>query len=94
VVETRLASSRLAAEQLGVHPSTITRWRRLESHSEPTWVISRNGHRYPGRRVDTTERDARIRRMRAQGAIMRVIAQEVGCGIGTVHRVLSDSLSP
>ncbi|WP_420898503.1 helix-turn-helix domain-containing protein [Cryobacterium lactosi] len=42
----------------------------------------------PSRRVDTTERDARISELRASGISIRAIATSVGCSVGTVHRVL------
>jgi hypothetical protein len=40
------------------------------------------------RRVDTTERDTRIRDLRSGGKSMRAIAAEVGCSVGTVHRII------
>jgi transposase len=41
----------------------------------------------PSRRLDT--RDRRIHTLRASGKSIRAIAAEVGCSVGTVHRVLS-----
>jgi DNA invertase Pin-like site-specific DNA recombinase len=40
------------------------------------------------RRVDTTERDARVRGLHSEGKSVRAIAGAVECSVGTVHRVL------
>lgn len=34
------------------------------------------------------QRHEKIRELRAQGLSMRAIADEVGCGVGTVHRAI------
>jgi DNA-binding NarL/FixJ family response regulator len=52
-------------------------------------VLGLDGKLRPGRRGDTTERDARIRQMRWSGLSLRAIADTVGCSVGTVHRVVN-----
>jgi DNA invertase Pin-like site-specific DNA recombinase len=47
-----------------------------------------DGKRRPDRRCDNTDHDAEIRALRADGKPIRAIAAEVGCSVGTVHRVL------
>jgi DNA-binding NarL/FixJ family response regulator len=42
----------------------------------------------PSRRVDTSDRDERIHELRREGQPMRAIAAQVGCSVGTVHRVI------
>jgi len=51
-------------------------------------VFGLDGKVRPGRRVDTTARDEHIRALRAAGQSLRAIATQVGCSVGTVHRVL------
>ncbi|MEU2198721.1 helix-turn-helix domain-containing protein [Isoptericola sp. NPDC019482] len=52
-------------------------------------VMGLDGKVRPSRRFDTTARDQRIRELRDEGLSMRAIATEVGCSVGTVHRVCS-----
>jgi DNA invertase Pin-like site-specific DNA recombinase len=51
-------------------------------------LLGRNGKVRPSRRFDTIARDERIGSLRADGLTVRAIATEVGCSVGTVHRVL------
>jgi DNA invertase Pin-like site-specific DNA recombinase len=44
----------------------------------------------PSRRVDTSDRDEHIRKLRREGATIRAIAAEIGCSVGTVHRVIEN----
>jgi len=43
----------------------------------------------PSRRFDVTGRDEAILSARAAGGSIRAIAAEVGCSVGTVHRVIA-----
>ena len=52
-------------------------------------VLGLDGKVRPHRRFDTTDRDARIRSLHADGLSMRTIASEVECSVGTVHRVIA-----
>jgi DNA-binding NarL/FixJ family response regulator len=53
------------------------------------WCLGLDGKWRPNRRFDTTRRDRRIVLIRSTGKSMRAIAAEIGCSVGTVHRVLS-----
>jgi transposase len=83
-------SIRKAAEELGVSATTVY-WRRrtLADEDEFRMLEGRDGKRRPNRHFDNTDRDARIHELRADGKSIRVIAAEVGCSVGTVHRVLN-----
>lgn len=48
-----------------------------------------DGKLRPNRQVDTTDRDKEIRRLHRDGQSMRSIANEVGCSVGTVHRIIN-----
>lgn len=53
------------------------------------WSIGRDGKVRPDRRLDTSQRDAFIRALHERaGWSMRAIAAQVGCSVGTVHRVV------
>jgi DNA invertase Pin-like site-specific DNA recombinase len=52
-------------------------------------VLGLDGKLRPRHRVDTTERDARIRQLRSSGVSLRAIAESVECSVGTVHRVVN-----
>lgn len=53
------------------------------------WCLGLDGKWRPNRRFDTTQRDRQIVLLRSARRSMRAIAAEVGCSVGTVHRVLS-----
>lgn len=88
-------SYRAMAKVLGVSPSTIARDVAKQDKPLPDGrrevevgpVMGLDGKVRPGRRVDTTQRDAEIRRLRASGFTVREVAARLGCSVGTVHRV-------
>ncbi len=90
-------SIRARAAELGVSPSTVVRnLQRTESYqADDDGMISvgltkgRDGKVRPDRLIDTRERDARIRKLHKAHVSMRAIAADVGCSVGTVHRVIS-----
>ena len=87
-------SIRGIAKMLGMSPSTVMSvMREQPGYHDDEFPIERrlglDGKVRPSRRVDTTERDARIRELRDDGQSIRAIADEVRCSVGTVHRVLS-----
>jgi DNA-binding NarL/FixJ family response regulator len=85
------ASARWAAE-FGVSPSTIAKMvRKAEEGQRPQvkMIMGRDGKMRPDRRYDITARDALIVDLRSAGFLMREIASEVSCSVGTVHRVIS-----
>jgi IS30 family transposase len=51
-------------------------------------TVGLDGRARPDRRYDTSERDRRIEQLREAGKSVREVAREVGCSVGTVHRVL------
>jgi len=53
------------------------------------WCLGLDGKWRPNRRFDTTHRDRQIVLLRSARKSIRAIAAEVGCSVGTVHRVLS-----
>jgi DNA-binding NarL/FixJ family response regulator len=53
------------------------------------WCLGLDGKWRPNRRFDTTQRDIEIVLLRSGGKSIRAIAREIGCSVGTVHRVLS-----
>lgn len=53
------------------------------------WCRGLDGKWRPNRRFDTTNRDRKIVLLRSGGRSIRTIAAEVGCSVGTVHRVLT-----
>jgi transposase len=92
---TRVMSIRAAADVLGVSPTTVLRARhRRDAADAPDGMapfrrlVGNDGKQRPNRRFDTTARDARIRERAGAGLSVRAIAAEVGCSVGTVHRVL------
>jgi DNA-binding NarL/FixJ family response regulator len=54
----------------------------------PQMTIGLDGKLRPAQRLDTTKRDKKIMKLRAQGKSVRAIAAEVGCSVGTVHRII------
>lgn len=68
-------SVRELAERTNFSTNTIIRWT-----SEPREVYLARGR----------ERAERIRELRAEGLTMRAIAEQLGCGVGTVHRAVSE----
>jgi len=95
------ASIRQAAAILGCSPSTVLRDRQRAPDYQPAddgtipvrRVLGRDGKRRLNRRIDTTARDSRICELRDAGQSVRAIAGEVGCSVGTVHRVLKSAPS-
>jgi hypothetical protein len=89
-------SVRYAAHMLRCSPTTVLKARQAEEGywGDDNGTISvhnrlgLDGKRRPDRRCDNTDRDAEIRALRADWKPIRVIAAEVGCSVGTVHRVL------
>lgn len=79
-------SIRVIARLTGVSPSTAMRG---NTDREVGWSTGLDGRVRPNRRLDTTERDKRIAKLYAAGKSMRAIAAQVGCSVGTVHRVVS-----
>jgi IS30 family transposase len=71
-------SVRRAAELLDVNPSTIQR-RRAREAWRPRRALDDH---------DRATRDAAILTARADGASVRTIAADLGCSVGTVHRVI------
>lgn len=65
-----------AAKKLGVSESTVKRWTSVPREEFDARVA---------------ERHARIRELRAEGKSMRVIAEELGVSVGTVHYALKKS---
>ena len=58
------------------------------------WCLGLDGKWRPNRRFDTTSRDYNIVRLRTTGWSMRDIAAEIGCSVGTVHRVIAQWVWP
>lgn len=82
-------SVRGIAPATGASPTTVVKILHLLIEEPAETVTGLDGKKRPARRRDTTERDARIvTAYRDEGKTMRVIAREVGCSVGTVHRVL------
>jgi DNA-binding transcriptional regulator YhcF (GntR family) len=92
----QLMSVRRAAQTLDLSPTTVQRARAhaadYQTAEDGTITVGRtiglDGKLRPSRRFDTTARDNRIRELGAGGRSVRAIAAEVGCSVGTVHRVL------
>jgi hypothetical protein len=55
------------------------------------WSVGLDGKKRPNRRFNTTARDTRIHELRTAGQSVRAIASDVGCSVGTVHRVLKSA---
>lgn len=86
-------SIRAIAAAMGNSPTTVLKTTRAEPDENGMIRVGKtlglDGKVRPDRRFDTTDRDARIvRAYRSEGKTMRAIACEVGCSVGTVHRVL------
>jgi DNA-binding NarL/FixJ family response regulator len=95
-----MPSIRAVAGLLQVSASTVVRTRQRNPGYLPdedgTIRVGKckglDGKIRPNRRFDTTDRDARIVQLRSAGKAVRAIAREVGCSVGTVHRVISSGL--
>lgn len=91
-------SIRAIAKDQGVSPSTVHRHRQRRDDYQPDsdgmvtvdMIKGLDGKLRPSRQVDTTDRDKQIRRLHRNGQSMRAIAKEVGCSVGTVHRIVKD----
>lgn len=91
-------SLRALASILGVSPSTVHRDRagvdQVTTDEDGSLLIPMtrglDNKLRPTVRYDTSGRDRLIRQLRAEGKTIRAIASEVGCSVGTVHRVVSD----
>jgi DNA-binding Lrp family transcriptional regulator len=87
-------SVRAIASATGISPTTVLKIvHALTDQDDGTiraWMArGLDGKTRLNRLVDTTDRDARIvSAYRSDGKTMRAIAREVGCSVGTVHRVL------
>lgn len=68
-------SVRELAEKTGASPRSIINWT-----SEPREAYLNRAE----------QRRQKIRELRKTGLSMRDIAEEVGCGVGTVHRALEE----
>jgi transposase len=86
-------SLRAMSAVLGVSPSTVLR--TLHEQSDLGGgrfvlgtTVGLDGKTRPDRWCDTSERDSRIKQLREGGKSVREIAREVGCSVGTVHRVM------
>jgi IS30 family transposase len=92
-------SLRAIAVAFGVSATTVHRDVRRESHYDDDGrllvplVLGLDGKVRPAVRFDTSGRDELIRQRRATGTPMRTIAAEIGCSVGTVHRVLKGKAS-
>lgn len=87
-------SIRGIAKTLGVSPTTAHKDIRAGNQPDENGMIrvhhvmGLDGKVRPSVRFDTSGRDAEIRRLRAEGATIRKIADATDCSVGTVHRVL------
>ena len=89
-------SIRALASVLGVSPATVHRDRRsadavttdADGNLLIPMTVGMDGRLRPTVRFDTSGRDRLIRELRADGKPIRAIAEDVGCSVGTVHRVL------
>lgn len=86
-------SIRAIASATGHSPTTVQRYLAdWFTNDDGTLLVTTkqglDGKRRPSRRYDTTERDERIRLLHGRLTPMADIAAEVGCSVGTVHRVL------
>jgi len=94
-------SLRAIAAATGVSPMTVLRGLKADANYQTAedgtisygMVLGLDGKRRPSRRFDTTARDSRICELRDAGQSVRAIAGEVGCSVGTVHRVLKSAPS-
>jgi len=90
-------SIRAIANTRGVAPSTELRRRQRRADYQPDadgkitvrMTKGLDGRIRPDRRADTTERDKLIRELHKSKVPMRDIANQAGCSIGTVHRIIS-----
>lgn len=87
---------RAFAGATGMSPSAAQRFlAQVSDNGDGTIRVVRkkgmDGRVRPSRRYDTSGRDEEIRRLRKRSPVhwtIRDIATEVGCSVGTVHRVL------
>ncbi len=87
-------SIRAIASATGFSPTTVQKYLAdwfTDEDGTLLWQMKqgRDGKRRPSRRFDTYERDSEIARMWRGLKTMSEIAAEVGCSVGTVHRVLT-----
>jgi hypothetical protein len=80
------------ATAMNLSPTTILRLLHAEDGDDGTityqMVTGLDGKVRPSRRFNTADRDRQIRVLRRTGKSIRAIAADVGCSVGTVHRVL------
>ena len=96
VADDERPSIRAIASARGVSPSTVLRHIQATEDYQPdadgmvtvSHTMGRDGKMRPDRRTDTRERDKQIRKLHKAKVPMRAIATEVGCSVGTVHRVI------
>lgn len=87
-------SIRAVAQTLGMSPTTVLKLSRQANSPDENGMIfvgtcvGLDGKIRPSRRFDTTDRDERIRELRDAGQTVRAIAADVGCSVGTVHRII------
>ncbi len=91
-------SVRETAAKLGIRPTAVQhrRQRSPEYQADDDGMVTvervrgRDGKLRPDRAVDTTQRDKQIFRLYYRDhKSMRAVAAELGCSVGTVHRVLN-----
>lgn len=86
-------SIRGIAPAVGLSPTTVQKYLAEWFTDGDTVYFSKkpglDGKKRPSRRFDITERDAEIVRLEGRGWTISDIASEVGCSVGTVHRVVS-----
>jgi transposase len=91
-------SVRQLAALFNVSPSTVQRdaaafrrsrvSRNEDGSLQVPMTMGVDGKLRPSVHYDTSGRDALIRSLRARQKTIREIAEEVGCSVGTVHRIL------
>jgi DNA-binding NarL/FixJ family response regulator len=89
----RAVAEHLREAGLPTSPSTVWRVEKATRGGRVGLSLGRDGKLRPDRRIDTTARDTEIYRLYADGddigpMSMREIAAQVGCSVGTVHRVI------
>jgi len=93
-------SVRAIASATGVSPTTVQKVLHLLNPPDEHGMIRASkargldGRVRLNRQIDTTDRDTRIRELHSAGKAMRAIADETGCSVGTVHRVVNATDDP
>lgn len=86
-------SIRAISAATGHSPTTVQKylagWTNDGQNVIVTMKQGLDGKRRPSRRYDTAERDHEIRLLHFSGKTIAEIAAEVGCSVGTAHRVLN-----